>query len=179
MNPLVMRKKAITVSLLLSFAAVAVGAETLENLKTERREIKRAIRKAVPDATKIDPALVELQRASLAANKALNEAMEAHPGLSTLNAEIKQVFDSMVKAVAANDAAAKQAAQEKNSELRARRDEQASKIPELAELIAANTAASTAYFQKEREVIASHPATKDLAARLTEINKAIQQEGKK
>lgn len=174
-----MRKQTITVALLLSLAAVTVGAKTLDELKNERREINRAIRKAVPDASKIDPALAGLQRASLDANKALNDALEAHPGLSALNAEIKKAFDSMTKAVAAKDEAAKQAAREKSSELQARRNEEASKIPELAKLIAANNAAGAAYFQREKEVIATHPATKDLAARLTEVNAAIQQEGKK
>lgn len=173
-----MRKQTVTIALFLSLAAVAFGAETLEDLKTERREINRAIRKAVPDATKIDSALAGLQRASLDANKALNNALEAHPGLSALNAEIKQAFDSMVKAVAAKDEAAKQAALEKSSELQARRNGEASKIPELAELIAANNAAGAAYFQREKEVIASHPTTKDLAARLLEINAAIQKAGR-
>lgn len=166
-------------SALLSLSAIALGAEKLDDLKKERREINRAIRKAIPDAAQLDPELAKLQRASIEAQKVLIQALDSEPSFSSLNAEIKKNFDALVQARVDKNEAAQQAAEQKNSELNTRRNDEAAKIPELAKLMEANNAAGAAYFQREKEVIAAHPETKALASRLAEVNEAIQQEMKK
>ncbi|WAC17991.1 hypothetical protein OVA24_12155 [Luteolibacter sp. SL250] len=151
----------------------------LVELRKERTEINRAIRKAIPDATKIDPELAKLQRASIDASKAHLQAMEGHPALKEVNAELEKENNALIQAITAKDDAAKQAVQTKLQELQHRRSDEAAKIPELAKLAEESNQAGSAYFTREKEILASHPETKDLAARLAKINDEIQAEMKK
>jgi chromosome segregation ATPase len=169
----------------LSFLAIAaltsavLGAEPSDRLKTlraERNAIEREIRKAVPDVDKRDPELSELQKASVKATAAYQKAIDEHPNLKSVNAELKELTSKLTAAISQKDETAKDAAQKQISDVMNRRNDAASKEPDLQALAKAAQETGTAYATKRKQVLASLPETKEAAAKLEKVTAEIQEE---
>lgn len=155
------------------------ATEKLTELRKERREINRELRRAIPDPAKLDPELAKLQQLSLDASKAHLQAMDRHPALKEVNAELAKSYNLLTQAISTKNKASQQTAQTKISELQHRRLDEANKVQELTELNEASNQANTAYYTREKELLSSHPETKALVARLDQVNEEIQVEMKK
>lgn len=162
-----------------ALSSAALGAEPSEKLKTlraERNALEKEVRKAVPDVDKRDPELSELQKASVKAAVAYQKAIDEHPNLKSVNAELKELTSKLTTAISQKDEAAKDAAQKQISDVMNRRNDAASKEPELQALAKAAQDAGTAYATRRKQVLASLPETKDAAAKLEKITAEIQEE---
>ncbi len=157
----------------------AAPSEKLQELRKERREIEREIRKLVPDPNKRDPELEELQRASLKATRAYEQTIDNHPNLQKFKDEKAAATTKLTAAISKGDSQAKEAAQAEITDVMRRRMEAAAKEPDLQPLAKASQEAGAAYFARNKEVLASLPETKSLAAKLETLNARIQEELKK
>lgn len=159
-------------------SAHAAPSEKLLELRNQRNELNREIRKAVPDPNKLDPELEKLQRASIDASRAYQKAIDEHPKLKVFKSEGDVATTKLTNAITKNDSAAREAAQKEISDVMNRRMDAASKEPDLQPLAKAAQESGDAYNNRLKEFLGNHPATKENAAKLAEVQAAIMEEMK-
>ncbi|RYD26203.1 MAG: hypothetical protein EOP87_23130 [Verrucomicrobiaceae bacterium] len=169
----------IAIAALCSCAWGAEPSPKLDELRKERREVDKEIRKAVPNPNDRDPQLAKLQEASLEALRAYEKAINDHPALQAIKKEMETATSKLTTAVASGDMNARETAKQELSVIMNRRSELAAKEPDLQALMKANNDAGAAYFAKRKELLASWPETKANAAKLEELNARIQEELRK
>lgn len=164
--------------LAISFASVHAKepSEKLADLRQEKREIDKKIREAVPDPGERDPELAKLQRASVEASKAHQQAINDHPNLQKYKTEMTAATAKLTTAISKKDEARREAAKNEISDIMNRRAEAAAREPDLQLLAKADAEAGAAWFKKRKEVLVGLPETKDLAARLETLDARIQEE---
>ena len=178
-----MRKSVfVSAAMVLSFISAvsfAAPSQRLQDLRKERRELEREIRKAVPDINKRDPKLDKLQRESIEATKDYEKAIDSHPNLQKFKAEMTAATAKLTRAIGQKDEKAKESAGQEVSAVMSRRMEAAGKEPDLKPLAKANEEAGDAYFKRRKEVLAKLPETSEAAAKLEKVNAEIQEELRK
>lgn len=169
-------------ALLFALASALHAAEPsakLTELRKQRRELNSEIRKAVPDPEQADPELAKLKRESIQATVAHQKAIDEHPNLKAYKAERDAATAKLTNAIGKGDKEGRQAAQDELTALMQRRMDAASKEPDLRALGEAAGKASDAYNARLKEFHASHPATKEAAAKLAEVEASIAEEMKR
>lgn len=155
--------------------AQADTTEELKSLRAEVRAIERKIREAVPNLEERDPELAKLQRESLDAWKAYEKAIDDHPKFQIFKTESKAATDSLTAAVSKGDAAGKEAAKQEMIAIGNRRSAAAMEEPDLKPQRDAASQASAVWMERKKHVLATLPETKDHAAELEKLNAKIQE----
>ncbi|MCW1916295.1 hypothetical protein OJ996_22085 [Luteolibacter sp. GHJ8] len=124
----------------------------------------------------MDPELRKLEQAAAKASEAHQLALDKHPKLQELNAQMAAANAKLEAATEAKDEAGKAAADEEISKLADRLMETADKEPELKRLGTAMHKATIALMEREDQVRANHPLTKELFAREEALQRQIDAE---